>query len=657
MSRFLFILLSLFFCTNVSAEEVKYVAVLDFTGASIPPQLLKSTSDAAREGALDMLPPDKFTLMTRESTKAILDDMGVDISCIDGSCETETLRNIHADYGVTGSITQIDDQYELVIRLFESKSSKLLASETQNFNSHAEMRKSTKQMTKLLVANIPGAGLGTSISFADITVKRAKIYRGEDIVNQPSDKLGFLIIKSNPAGANILLNGESIGIAPLQKAVPEGQYVVIGDMGAIYHEATSGVIEVKDGQAHEIPLKLQPSYGHLRIDSNPKGAKVYISNEFVGITPYKQEQHPSGVFNLRVEMENYFSYQERIIIDDLQKSERDIKLDKYLSNLRIDSSPSGADIWLNGVPTGKQTPFTFGNKPPGLYEVRLVKNKYKTLDTTIAINAGEDSDYAPELEGNFGQLLISSAPTGAKIILNGVLTEYTTPYAFNEQNAGLTIVELQKDGYGFEREQINIPADGSPVQVHKELSAKLGTVLITSTTPSGEPCIGDAYLDEKHLGKTPLKTQTIANEHKISVDCEGMKGFQFFELKHNETLELNVQTQNVSKQDIRETRKKFSRAIWIDAGLLSLSGAYAAQAEINYQRMRHSHSSAMRISSPSKGYEYSGYIDDSKYYQRSTNRNILFSSGFFVLAATHYWFRTRKHQQELKHLKETRKQN
>ena len=602
-----------------------------------------------------MLPPNQFTLMTRESTKAILDDMGIDVSCLDGACETETLRNIHADYGVTGTIQQIDDQYELVIRLFESKTAKLLASETQNFNDHMEMRREAKQMTKLLVANIPEAGLGSALSFADITIKRAEIYRGEDIVNQPSDKSGFLIITSEPAGANISINGESYGPAPIQKAVPEGAYVIIGDMGAIYHEATSGVVDVRDGKAHNIKLKLEPSYGNLTVTSAPAGAKVYISNELVGTTPYLQEQHPSGVFNLRIELENYLPYQERIIIEDLQKSERDIKLARYLSNLTIDSSPTGADIWLNGVPTGKQTPYTFENKPPGLYEVRLVKNRYKTLDSTVAVNAGEASNYTPKLEGNFGQLTISSTPSGADIIINGVNTGQTTPALFSEQPAGLTIIELHKEGYGFEKEQLDIPDDGSAIKVHKELAVKLGTAVITSTTPAGEPCFGEIYLDEKHLGQTPIKIQISATKHQILVECNGMKGSEDVTLRHNETLELNIQAQNVSPKDIAALQRKLMRSRWIDLGLASATLIFAVQAQEDYQRMLRSHSDAMRIASVKQHGKYDDYIDDTKYSQISANRNIAFSSTLFTITAAHYWLKTRKYKQELDQLRETEK--
>jgi hypothetical protein len=149
MQKFLFILLSLFFCFTVQAEEQELliVAVLEFEGVDIPSQTLRSTTEAVREGALDMLPPDRFKLMTKASTLAILNDMGIDASCIEGNCEVETLRNIQADYGVTGTIQMIDGQYQLVLQLYDAKEASVLDIKREAFDTLRTLQDGAKHTT------------------------------------------------------------------------------------------------------------------------------------------------------------------------------------------------------------------------------------------------------------------------------------------------------------------------------------------------------------------------------------------------------------------------------------------------------------------------------------------------------------------------------
>ena len=547
MVSFLFLFLSLLICLPAAAEEPsgkKRVAVLNFSGVNIPSQVIESTTESAREGALDMLPPDKFQLMTKENTQQILTDMGLDMSCIQSSCEVETLRSIQAHYGVTGNIRQLEQKYELTISLFASQDATLLGIKKGEYDNLRELKQAAKQNTKLLVANIPEAGLGSSISIASATVRKAEIYRGEDIVNTPTGKYGFLVITSEPKGAAIFVNGESIGQTPLQKDFPEGDYVVVADMGAIYHPATAK-IKITDGDTNTLNLQLKPSHGSIVVRSTPSGAKVYISGEYVGDTPYENNRLPSDIYNIQVRKDKHFDHQERIIIEDEKTTTIDSVLTRSVSDIEISSTPSGADIWLNGSPTGEITPYTFRNKPPGQYDIRLVKEKHKPADSVTTLEAGKDAQHHSVLDPNFGGLQIVTNPPGVRIILNGQDSGRTTPTTFEALNAGINVLELQKEGYGTEKERITIPDDGSTLTVTRELAAKLGAVMLTSTTPKGEPCLGgEIYINgEKIEETTPRKLSLVAAEQEIIVRCDGMKGSQKVAVKHNETIKINILVQ------------------------------------------------------------------------------------------------------------------
>ena len=104
----------------VSAPAAKRFAVLEFTGSKkIGVEELQVLSDQARSGALKALPRDKYMVMTRESMVTMLRQMGKK-DCQEGECEIDTLQNIGADYGMTGTVVVMDGAYIVTLKLFDA---------------------------------------------------------------------------------------------------------------------------------------------------------------------------------------------------------------------------------------------------------------------------------------------------------------------------------------------------------------------------------------------------------------------------------------------------------------------------------------------------------------------------------------------------------
>lgn len=59
-----------------------------------------------------------------------------------------------------------------------------------------------------------------------------------------------------------------------------------------------------------------------------------------------------------------------------------------LSTIQMNSTPAGATVWINGVDTGKSTPFSM-EKKPGTYEVSLKMSGYRTLRKNIRLKKGQ----------------------------------------------------------------------------------------------------------------------------------------------------------------------------------------------------------------------------------------------------------------------------
>jgi len=126
---FILLLVLLGISTHSMAQEettIKRIAVLEFRGVGIEPTILLKLSDQSRGAAVDILDKEEYLIMTRENMMQVLEDMGKDASCMEGSCEVEIGRNIGADVVITGDILQIKNIYVLTLKLYETKNGALL---------------------------------------------------------------------------------------------------------------------------------------------------------------------------------------------------------------------------------------------------------------------------------------------------------------------------------------------------------------------------------------------------------------------------------------------------------------------------------------------------------------------------------------------------
>ncbi len=112
----------------------------------------------------------------------------------------------------------------------------------------------------------------------------------------------------------------------------------------------------------------------------------------------------------------------------------------------VESTPTDAEIWLDGVSTGVVTPGTI-SAAAGAHIITLKKDGYADLDISVAVSAGQQFILtAGTTLAQMGSLVIDSEPIGATIWLDGVNTGEVTPNNFSVQDDNYTIT-LQFTNY------------------------------------------------------------------------------------------------------------------------------------------------------------------------------------------------------------------
>lgn len=140
--------------------------------------------------------------------------------------------------------------------------------------------------------------------------------------------------------------------------------------------------------------------------------------------------------------------------------------------LIINSTPAGADVYLNEQAVGK-TPYS-AELPEGRYTWRVERNLYQTEAGVAELKSGDRVALELALKPNFGRLAVESLPeSGAKVLLNGIDIGKQTPCSFDELPVGTYTLTLSHEWYETKTEAVEVKA-GDKLEVRSELQPNFG---------------------------------------------------------------------------------------------------------------------------------------------------------------------------------------
>jgi len=197
-------------------------------------------------------------------------------------------------------------------------------------------------------------------------------------------------------------------------------------------------------------------------------------------------------------------------------------------SIRVESSPSGAAIYLNGNYRGV-APLTISDVREGSYSVEADLSGYRTYTTTTTVYAGSRSDvYCPMTQiVSSGALYITSDPSNALVYLDGTY-KGRTPLTLNNLATGEHIVELDLSGYYDWKSTVSVPSGGT-----RTVSATMNPIPVSNTGwiyVSSSPGGATVFLDGGNAGQTPnsgaLKLNGIqAGDHTIKLQMTGYNDY------------------------------------------------------------------------------------------------------------------------------------
>ena len=108
------------------------------------------------------------------------------------------------------------------------------------------------------------------------------------------------------------------------------------------------------------------------MESEPEGATVFVNGEEMGMTPFVKELMVGEYVVLVKSGALWIPARKRVTLNQ-DGARLSMKLGPNYGILKVTSTPSGAEVWLDGEPTGQTTPYTFPMKKAGDYSLVLKK--------------------------------------------------------------------------------------------------------------------------------------------------------------------------------------------------------------------------------------------------------------------------------------------
>ncbi len=220
---------------------------------------------------------------------------------------------------------------------------------------------------------------------------------------------GRLVVRSDPAGARVFINNIDRGVTPLDvDDAPVGETEVKVSLDG--HEPAIQRVPLAALQTREVSVRLVPLPTQLKIVSLPEGARLYVNNEYRGVSPLDLRDVPAGEVRIRAEMRGYETMARSIALEASAPRTEEFRLAKNSGKLIVVTEPPNVKVFLNGEERGVTTPsenalisapLEVDFLPPGTYNLQLNRPGYRFKPAQFSVQANTVVDRHEKMERLF----------------------------------------------------------------------------------------------------------------------------------------------------------------------------------------------------------------------------------------------------------------
>ena len=363
---------------------------------------------------------------------------------------------------------------------------------------------------------------------------RYRINRLEDLEDLEQNGC-TLVVKSTPVGASVYHNETYLGRTPLNySGLSSGKSTIRLELEN--YKTVSLAMVLTFDRVNRVSFNLEPTQdakASLTVRSDPTGAWLTFDGREQGETPVTLFDLEPGRHNIVLKKTGHFDVEQNI---DLAVGEqRSIEVYLPLINItlppasvQVTSSPSGAEIFLNGSRAGL-TPLTLDDLAPGKAVFGARMEGYENNRRSLKVESEEHYTVHFDMKELTGKLYVETAPVGASISVDGSPVGSTSSTGLKLENVaiGTHLIVATLDGYLAMEQMVSVQA-GETSTVRMELqridtlpySPKEFGMLSVTSSPTG----AEVYLDYQTTGRyTPAQFYRLQpGRHLVSAYIEGI---------------------------------------------------------------------------------------------------------------------------------------
>ena len=318
-----------------------------------------------------------------------------------------------------------------------------------------------------------------------------------------------LIVKADQENATVYIDDEPLGTKEASKLLMQGSTHTWMIKCNMYHTETGSVTL---DERTVIDKKLRPNFGYLNVSTTPEqGAKVFVDEEYVGLSPVKTDKLKSGSHSVRVMKDMYKMTEKTFTVNDGQITNATLNMSANFVNVTINTD-SQSDIYVDEEYKGKGQWTGRLSDGSHIFEARKANHlaSKKSLDLVLGETKTISIDAPKPING---EIEINSSPMGATIYIDG--KNYgETPNYISDILIGEHELKLVKQGCAEVKKTIII-REGETLTVNEKLQT--GKEISISTDQSGD----SIYVDGSYVGISPITSNLPYGSHEIKAERNG----------------------------------------------------------------------------------------------------------------------------------------
>lgn len=338
----------------------------------------------------------------------------------------------------------------------------------------------------------------------------------EVVVRERQILTEFVVINTEPPGADVYLNNEPVGKTPFATDKPEGRYEWRVERNLYLPQA--GIFDLVPGEQVRLNLDLVPDYGSIYVTSSPEqGASITLNGlDLDQTTPATLERLPTGEHTLVLSHQWYGTVTKKITIKAGEQSSETIAMSPTFGELTVQAS-GDEEVIVNGSSKGTGT--WKGRLAPGVYQVEVRKTAHKPARRQVAVKSGDVEVLELSPEPIYSSLRVVSDPLDAEIFLNGE-SYGMAPKIIRDVLVGSYELELRKPSFGIYRANVEV-TEGQMNEV-KGVLTMMGVISVNSSTPEA-----GVYLNGNYQGLAPVElTDLKPGNYKLEVRKAGFDTYE-----------------------------------------------------------------------------------------------------------------------------------